>query len=117
MSLSLEQLADLEEVAARAAAKAAKEAAREAVREVTMSSDDIKKLVADTVRQTLVQIGIDNASPIEMQQDFQHLRAWRKSGQELKTKGLVALLGIFLSGVATLVVLGVISWFQHSPRP
>lgn len=93
----------------------AQRAAREAVAEAaaaSLTAADIKVLVAEAVKQTLIQIGIDHSNPIEMQQDFQHLRAWRKSGQELKTKGMLALLGIFLTGFGGLLLLGLKEWFR-----
>ena len=55
-------------------------------------------------------LGTDSGNPLEMQKDFQHLREWRTAGTELKRKGMVALLGIFFSGLAGLLVLGFREW-------
>lgn len=104
MSLSQD---DIHAIAQRAAKEAVAEAAA-----ASLSAADIKVLVAEAVKQTLIQIGIDHSNPIEMQKDFQHLRAWRKSGQELKTKGMLALLGIFLTGFGGLLLLGLKEWFK-----
>lgn len=97
MPLSAEQMHSVEEAAARAAAKA-------------LASPEVAELVATTVRQTLIQLGIDATNPLEMQRDFQHLREWREAGRELKHKGMMALLGIVLSGAAALLLLGVKHW-------
>lgn len=86
------------------------ERAAERALENVMGQEEIKELVAETVRQTLLQLGIDSANPIEMQRDFQHLREWRTAGTELKRKGMLALMGIFFSGVITLLVLGFKTW-------
>ena len=102
---------EVEAIARRVAAEAAHEAVRAAAA-ASLSAADIKVLVAEAVKQTLIQIGIDHSNPIEMQKDFQHLRAWRKSGQELKTKGMLALLGIFLTGFGGLLLLGLKEWFK-----
>ena len=48
-----------------------------------MTHDELRALVAGTVRETLVQLGVDPSDPLEMQRDFQHLRQWRESGEEL----------------------------------
>lgn len=97
MPLSAEQLQTVEAAAARAAAKA-------------LSSPEVAELVATTVRQTLIQLGIDTANPLEMQADFRHLREWREANRELKHKGMMALIGIVLSGAAALILLGVKQW-------
>lgn len=100
MSLTPEQL------------QAVEEAANAAARRV-LSAPEVSDLVASAVRQTLLQLGIDAADPLEMQKDFQHLRDWRTSTTELKRKGLLALLGIVLSGFLGLVLLGFRDWLAR----
>ena len=39
-----------------------------------LTQEDLKKLIAEAVRETLMQMGADPSDPIEMQRDFQHLR-------------------------------------------
>lgn len=77
-----------------------------------MTHEELQKLIAEAVRQTLVQMGADPSNPIEMQRDFQHLRQWRKAGEDLRSKGTLALLGIFLSGVAGLIAVGFRDWLD-----
>lgn len=77
-----------------------------------MTRDELRELIAETVRETLTQMGADPAHPLEMQRDFQHLRQWRRAGEDLHHKGMLALLGIFLSGVVALVLVGVRDWFN-----
>ena len=78
-----------------------------------MTQDELRALVAGTVRETLVQLGVDPSDPLEMQRDFQHLRQWRESGEELKRKGTLTLLGIFLSGTVALMLVGLRDYFQR----
>lgn len=92
--------------------EAAERAAEAAARKVTLTPDEVSHMVAEAVRQTLLQMGIDTSDPIAMQRDFQHLRQWRESGEDLKRKGTVALLGIFFSGLVSLLLLGLKEWFQ-----
>lgn len=75
-------------------------------RTASISEGEIKHIVAEAVKQTLIQIGIDAQNPLEMQQDFQHLRSWRESTESLKQKGLLTILGIFIAGGIGLMVAG-----------
>jgi hypothetical protein len=51
------------------------------------------------VKKTLINFGIDTSDPIEMQKDFAYLRAWRLGADEVKTKGVLAILGMMLVGM------------------
>ncbi len=82
-------------------------ASRAAEAIIKKAQDDMADVISETVRQTLMQLGVDTNSPIEMQRDFQHLREWRKVTGELKQKGLLALLGIFVSGAVAAFFIGV----------
>lgn len=77
-----------------------------------MTREEAAAFVAEAVRQTLLQLGVDATDPMEMQRDFQHLRQWRKAGEDLRSKGRLALLGIFLSGLVSLVAVGIKEWFS-----
>lgn len=81
---------------------------------VTMTQNELQELIALSVRQTLVQLGIDGDNPIEMQRDFQHLREWRKAGEDLRSKGLMTLWGLFIAGAVALLLVGVKNWFHQS---
>lgn len=113
MPLTPEQI---ENIAVAAATRAAKlsvdDAAKRAAETVAMSHAELNSVVAEAVKQTLVQLGVDTSDPLAMQRDFQHLRQWRESGEDLKRKGTIALLGIFLSGLASLILLGIKEWFH-----
>lgn len=67
---------------------------------------EIERIVSESVRQTLIQLGIAAADPIEMQKDMQHLREWRKSMESIKSKTMITLLTVFLSGVLAALWLG-----------
>jgi hypothetical protein len=97
----------------RIATEAATKAARAAVLEATPGREELARIVSETVKQTLVQLGVDAQDPIQMQRDFQHLRQWRRAGEDLRSKGMLALLGIFLTGLVSLVGIGVKEWFTR----
>lgn len=78
-----------------------------------ITQDELQKLIAEAVRQTLLQMGADPSDPIEMQRDFQHLRQWRTAGENLKRQGTMTLLGIFITGTVALLLVGVRDYFQH----
>lgn len=113
MPLTPEQVEQIAVSAAtRAATQAVENAADRAAENVAMSHAELNSVVAEAVKQTLMQLGVDTSDPFAMQRDFQHLRQWRESGEDLKRKGTVALLGIFFSGLVSLILMGIIWWFQ-----
>ena len=113
MPMTPEQVEDIAVAAATRAAKlSVEDAARRAAETVAMSHSELNDVVAEAVKQTLMQLGVDTSDTFAMQRDFQHLRQWRESGEDLKRKGTVALLGIFFSGLASLLILGLKEWAQ-----
>lgn len=72
-----------------------------------MNEADIRKIVADTVDQTLTRLGIDADDPLEFQRDMQHLRAWRESVATVKRQSLMTAIGILTAGVLGLIWMAV----------
>jgi hypothetical protein len=68
--------------------------------------DELQTLIAESVKQTLIQLGISSDDPIEMQRDMQHLREWRKSMESVRSKSFLTLMTILLSGVTAMLWLG-----------
>ncbi len=50
-----------------------------------------------------VKLGIDTSKPLEMQQDFAHLRWWRETMDTTKSRALMTLVSLFVTGVAAAV--------------
>lgn len=67
---------------------------------------EIERIVAESVRQTLIQLGISTLDPLEMQKDMQHLREWRKSMENVKSKAVITTLTVLLSGLLAAIWLG-----------
>src|SRR5690606_5933127 len=40
---------------------------------------EIRRIVSETVTETLMRLGIEADEPLDVQRDMQHLRAWRTS--------------------------------------
>ena len=72
-----------------------------------MTEAEIRKIVAETVDQTLTRLGVDTTDPLEVQRDFQHLRSWRESVATVKRQSLVTAIGILTAGVLGLIWLAV----------
>lgn len=68
-----------------------------------MTEADIRKIVAESVNQTLTQLGIDAGDPLEFQRDMQHLRAWRESVSTVKRQSLLVAVGIVMTGIIGLI--------------
>lgn len=76
------------------------------VGEHTLSEGEITAIVSRAVHETLVQMGVDTSSPLEMQRDFQHLRDWRQAQEAIRRKGYLTLVSVFVTGVLGLVWIG-----------
>lgn len=78
-------------------------------REITGSVDhaEVRQIIQETVATTLTQLGIDHENPIEMQKDFQYLHDLRRTSESLKSKGLLALVGVLVSGLLAATWLGI----------
>lgn len=83
------------------------------------------------VEETLIKLGIDVSNPIKAQQDFmvlrevgklvmdsefrkdmEHLRSWRMAINDVKSKGLITLVGILVTGSVALLVAGFRGWIK-----
>lgn len=64
-----------------------------------MTDAEIEAIVARTVTETLLKLGIDATDPLEIQADMQHLRAWRKSVNTVKQQSLMTAIGIITAGL------------------
>lgn len=70
--------------------------------------EEIARMAADkAVAEMLVKLGIDTTDPFEMQRDFQHLRSWRVSSETIKTKAVIAAIGILIAGVCGAIWLAI----------
>lgn len=96
----------------------------------TAELQDIAEAAATkAVERTLLTLGIDTSDPIQAQKDFmvlrevgklvmdpdfrkdmEHLRSWRIAVQEVKSKGLITVIGLLVTGIAGLIVLGFKGW-------
>lgn len=74
---------------------------------IHMTPDELREMIRETVRETFLTLGVKVDDPIEVQKDFQHLREWRQTTDSIKSKGLLTMVGVMLSGIAAAVWLGV----------
>lgn len=77
-----------------------------------LSKNDVHLIVTETVRQTLIQLGVDASNPMEMQKDFQHLRNWRQAGQSIQSKGILAIVAVLASGIVGFIIVGFKDWIS-----
>lgn len=68
-----------------------------------MTEQEIRRIVAETVDQTLTRLGIDSDDPVELQKDMAHLRAWRESVGRVKRQSLMTAVGILTAGLLGLI--------------
>lgn len=68
-----------------------------------MTEADIRRIVDETVNQTLTKLGVDIDNPLEYQKDMQHLRAWRESISTVKRQTLISAVGVITVGILGLI--------------
>jgi hypothetical protein len=101
------------QISSEAAHKIAVQAAVEAARLVLPSKEEMQELVSDSVKKTLIELGIAAADPIETQKDMVHLRAWREAMEEVRRKGVTTLVGICVAGLLGALWLGLKDVIHH----
>jgi hypothetical protein len=78
-----------------------------------MVTDEEAKALARVAAQTaarevlhelFVSLGVDIDDPTEMQRDMAFLRQWRESSSAIKRQAGIVVLGLFLAGLAGLIV-------------
>lgn len=79
---------------------------------IEMTRDELKALMSEAVRDAFTKMGIDADEPLEMQRDFQHLREWRLAVAAMRTKSVLVVLGVFISGALGALWLGFKSIIQ-----
>lgn len=72
-----------------------------------LTRDEAQVLIREAVREAFLMLGMKVDDPIEAQKDFQHLREWRSTTESIKTKSLIAFVGILVSGFSAAVWLGI----------
>ena len=72
-----------------------------------MTEAEIRKIVAETVAETLTRMGIPADDPIEVQKDMAHLRAWRESVATVKRQGIITAVGILTAGLLGILWLAI----------
>lgn len=68
-----------------------------------MTETEIKTIVKEAVKETLLGLGVDADDPTEVQKDWAFLRNWRESTEAVKRQGLIAVVVTALVGLAGLV--------------
>lgn len=83
-------------------------------------NDDLDAVVRHSVRETLLQMGLVTTSDTDMretQKDFAYLRELRVGSQAMKNKGILAVIGIVVTALATLIWIGLNALFHNGAVP
>jgi hypothetical protein len=78
-----------------------------------LSAREIEEIVQRTVEQTLIRLGVAVDDPIEVQKDFQHLRDWRVSMDQVRRKSFLTAVTIITTGMLGALWLGVKSYLNQ----
>lgn len=72
-----------------------------------MNEEEIRRIVAQSVTETLMRLGIEADDPLEAQKDFQHLRSWRTSTEAIKRQSFVTATVVIVTGALGLLWLAI----------
>lgn len=67
-------------------------------RALTLTENELRAVISETVNETLTKLGVDHDDPHEMQKDFHHLREWRRASSEIRSKSVAAVLTVVIAG-------------------
>lgn len=70
-----------------------------------VTADELRTVVSEAVKQTLTEVGMDHAQPIELQRDMSFLRDLRKARDSVAAKVIVMMaLVLFTAGMGLLAL-------------
>lgn len=72
-----------------------------------MTDEEIKAVVKTTVNETLTTLGFDLSNLVQIQEQQQFLRDFRKTWKSLTNKVVIGFVGLGVTGVGTLIALGI----------
>lgn len=80
---------------------------KDALREVLAEQTPRRAIIRQTVHETLAELGVDHESPMDMQKDFAHLRDARVTMEQVRSKGILTIMGFLITGMIAAIWLGV----------
>lgn len=66
----------------------------------------VQDAVRMAVQETLISLGMDSASPLALQKDMAFMRELRETSEKVKARGLLILVGMLITALASAVWLG-----------
>lgn len=78
-----------------------------------MTEEEVRSIVRETVHETLEHLGVEYEKPLEMQEDFAFMRAWRQSADKVRERGISTAVGVLITGAIALLWLGVQKVLEH----
>lgn len=104
---------EIKEIVVKAAVDAARQAASDTSRQVAESyRKEIHAIVIEAVKETLEHMGVDTSDPIQMQQDFAHLRQWRNMTLSMRSRSVMTILTLLITGVVSLILIAIREWLK-----
>jgi hypothetical protein len=72
-----------------------------------MGNSEIKDIVEETVRLTLLELGISKDDHHELKADFAHLRRWRKSVEQAQNYSIKVVITTIVGGLLGALWMGI----------
>ena len=78
-----------------------------------ITRDEIEQIAVNAVKRAFRDMGINDGDPFEMRKDLAHLREWRTTCEAMRGRGILTIVGMAITGLAALILLGFKGWFIH----
>lgn len=72
-----------------------------------LHNNEADTVVLKTIATILTSFGIEEEDRVELRADFQHLRRWRKSSEQITRAGWRAIVTVLVTGICGAIWLGV----------
>lgn len=80
---------------------------------MNVTKEDIEEIASEAIKRAFRDMGITESDPFEMRKDFAHLREWRITCEQVRSRGTITLAMLVLTGLIGLLVLGFKGWIFH----
>lgn len=77
-----------------------------------LTEQELRAVIREEFKGTLAGLGVTTENPFEVQKDFAFVRAWRKSSEAIRGKGILTIITVFVTGAIGLLWVGIKTIFS-----
>lgn len=78
------------------------------------NTEELRAIIRETVRETMLELGVDSSDNLEMQRDMSFLRDLRKARDSMTAKMVAVAVGVLITAALGAIALGIRQWLGRS---